>query len=125
MKEVLMFFSPFDHTLFTIGPIFIFVFFILVFGIILFTIIQGIRQWNKNNHSPVLTVDAVVATKRSSVRHRQNHSSSTSYYVTFEFESGDRQEFRVDASEYGLLVEKDAGKLTFQGTRYLEFQRIK
>ena len=29
----------------------------------------------------------------------------------------------VDGSDYGLLVEGDTGKLSFQGTRYLGFQR--
>ena len=45
------------------------------------------------------------------------------YFVTFEFESGDRLELPVDGSDYGLLVEGDTGKLSFQGTRYLGFQR--
>ena len=52
--------------------------------------------------------------------HSYNYSK---YFVTFEFESGDRVEMPVDGSEYGLLVEGDTGKLTFQGTRYLGFQR--
>ncbi|NMA03148.1 MAG: DUF2500 domain-containing protein, partial [Clostridiales bacterium] len=44
------------------------------------------------------------------------------YYVTFQVESGDRMEFRVSGKEYGLLAEGDVGKLTFQGTRYHEFE---
>lgn len=47
----------------------------------------------------------------------------TRYYVTFEFESGDRLELMVDGSEYGLLAEGDNGMLSFQGTRYLGFVR--
>ena len=39
-------------------------------------------------------------------------------------ESGDRMELEMAGSEYGLLVEGDNGKLTFQGTRYLGFERI-
>lgn len=50
-------------------------------------------------------------------------SSSTVYYATFEVESGDRMEFGVPNKEYGLLVEGDRGRLTFQGTRYLGFER--
>jgi hypothetical protein len=127
-----MFFSPFDNLIFTIGPIFISLCFIFVFGMFIVIFITGIKQWNKNNHSPVLTVDATVVTKRSSV-HRHNHhtngsmhrSSSTTYYVTFEVQSGDRMELRVRGSEYGMLAEKDEGQLTFQGTRYLEFNRSK
>jgi hypothetical protein len=32
-------------------------------------------------------------------------------------------ELQVDGSEYGMLVEGDQGRLTFQGTRYLGFER--
>ncbi len=32
--------------------------FITVFGLIIFTIICGIGEWNKNNQSPRLTVEA-------------------------------------------------------------------
>ncbi|MBQ5676083.1 MAG: DUF2500 family protein, partial [Lachnospiraceae bacterium] len=45
---------------------------------------QLISQWNKNNHSPRLTVPATVVTKRSSHHHggaNGHHHSSTSYYV--------------------------------------------
>ena len=43
---------------------------------------------------------------------------------TFEFESKDRTEFRVNGKEYGMIAEGDYGKLKFQGTRFLEFNRI-
>lgn len=51
-------------------------------------------------------------------------TTSTSYYVTFQVESGDRMELQVNGSEYGMLVEGDHGKLSFQGTRYLGFERL-
>jgi hypothetical protein len=47
----------------------------------------------------------------------------TLYYVTFQVESGDRMEFRLSGREYGMIVEGDRGRLTFQGTRYLSFER--
>lgn len=104
--------------------------FILVFGMIIVTIFRGIGEWNRNNQSPVLTVDATVVAKRDHVSHHHNNvnggmhtSRSTTYYVTFQVESGDRMELKVAGSEFGLLVEGDCGKLTFQGTRYLSFQR--
>ena len=43
--------------------------------------------------------------------------------MAFEVESGDRMEFAVQGQEYGLLIEGDYGKLTFQGTRYMGFVR--
>ena len=42
---------------------------------------------------------------------------------TFQLESGDRMEFQVSGIEYGMLAEGDTGELTFQGTRYLAFER--
>lgn len=106
--------------------------FFLVFAIILFTFIKGAMQWNKNNHSPRLTVRAKVVAKTINVsRHHHHHGSNTmmhtstssTYYITFEFESGDRMEFVVSRNDYGLLVEGDEGMLTFQGTRFLSFER--
>ena len=100
--------------------------FFLVFGVFIMTFARGISQWNKNNHSPRLTVPATVLAKRTNVsrHHHQNHAThSTTYYVTFQVESGDRMELQMAGHEYGLLVEGDQGKLTFQGTRYLSFER--
>lgn len=103
--------------------------FLLVFGVFISTAVRGIFQWGKNNSSPRLTVPVTVVTKRTDVsRHRHgghhtHYSASTTYYVTFQVESGDRMEFTVDGSEYGMIVEGDVGKLTFQGTRYLGFER--
>ena len=108
--------------------------FILVIGVFVVTAVKGISQWNKNNHSPRLTVPATVIAKRTNVSHHHHHNHaatgmghtthSTSYYVTFQVESGDRMELHLAGHEYGLLVEGDQGKLTFQGTRYLGFERL-
>lgn len=102
--------------------------FFLIFGMILFAIIRGIGQWNRNNNSPRLTVEATVVSKRGDVSHHHDAGThmthtSTTYYVTFQVASGDRMELHVSGSEYGMLVEGDYGDLTFQGTRYLGFER--
>ena len=105
--------------------------FVLVIGMFIVIAVKGIGQWNKNNHSPRLTVPATVVAKRTNVSHHRHggvndhhhHHTSTSYYVTFQVESGDRMELHVAGTEYGLLIEGDRGNLTFQGTRYLGFDR--
>ncbi|MBT2691668.1 DUF2500 domain-containing protein [Bacillus sp. ISL-55] len=109
--------------MFTFAPIFMGAIFILVFGIIIFTIIKSIGTWSKNNQSPRLTSNAKVVTKRTSVRGGGETNARSLYYVTFEFESGDRLELQVNGQEYGQLVEGDYGELNFQGTRYLGFTR--
>ena len=122
------------NIMFAIFPIIFSLMFLLVFGVVIFGLIKGISQWNKNNNSPRLTVPATVVAKRTNVsHHHHNHgvdhvghhtSTSTSSYVTFQVESGDRMELHMAGHEYGLLIEGDRGKLTFQGTRFLNFQRV-
>lgn len=121
------------NLIFSVVPVFIFVVFILVIGTILFSLVSSVKEWNKNNHSPRLDAAAVVVTKRADVSHYHHHhaghshavhsSTSTRYYVTFQFSSGDRQEFSVSGHEYGMLAEGDEGTLSFQGTRFLGFKR--
>lgn len=108
------------------------VFFILfgLFAVVFVaTLLKGLGQWSKNNHSPRLTVPVTVVAKRTNISRRhhgtEHHhtTTSTTYYVTFEVESGDRMELQVPGTEYGLIVEQDRGLLTFQGTRFLRFER--
>lgn len=102
------------------------VFFIIVIGLILFSAGKGITEWSSNNQKPKLTVKAKVVSKRTEVSGGANdHPSSTHYYTTFEVESGDRMEFHVSGFEYGQLAEGDHGELTFQGSRYHGFTRMK
>ena len=97
---------------------------IIIIGVFAFIIIKGISEWSSNNQSPLLTVPAEVVTKRSRTSGGAGDSSArTSYYVTFEVESGDRIELRMNGREYGMLAEEDLGILTFQGTRYKGFER--
>ncbi|WP_058484850.1 DUF2500 domain-containing protein [Defluviitalea phaphyphila] len=126
-------FYNFTGLLFNIVPIFIFIVFFIIIIMFIFTMIKGVKQWNYNNHQPILIVDAKIVSKRTKVSsssiHRNHHGighhhSRTYYYITFEFESGSRMEFNVDGQEFGLLAEGDTGKLKFQGSRYLSFERF-
>ena len=113
-------------------PLLFLIVFVFVISTIVGTFVSKAKRERKNDQSPRVTADAKVVSKRMQVG--QNRQSSgdndmmrsytySKYFVTFEFESGDRLELPVDGSDYGLLVEGDTGKLSFQGTRYLGFQR--
>lgn len=103
--------------------------FILIFSVIIFVIVKSIAQWNKNNNSPRLSTDATIVTKREDFSHynsgddMMSSSTNTTYYVTFQVPSGDRIEFHISSNEYGMLAEGDRGNLSFQGTRYISFNR--
>lgn len=104
----------------------VFIMFFLVIGMFIFVFVKNIREWSKNNNSPKLSVNAKVVDKRMETHHHHgngHYHHSHSYHVTFEVQSGDRMELRVPRDEFGLLVEGDEGVLSFQGTRYLGFER--
>jgi len=122
-----------DDWMFSFVPTFIGIIFVIVFIIVIVNLFKGVMQWKKNENSPRLSVSAIVKSKRTHVSRYNHHQeqnvhlngSSTSYFVTFEFDSGDRSEFNVSDKEYGMLAEGDIGTLTFQGTRYIDFNRTK
>ena len=92
--------------------------FLLILGMFIFVFVSNIARAARDRASPRLTVQARVVAKRAQVR---NHY--TYYYATFEVESGDRMELSLDGEDFGLLAEGDSGELTFQGGKFLSFER--
>ena len=112
----------------SVFPVLFTVMFVLVLGVIIVTLVRNVSQWHKNNNFLCLFVLFTVVSKRMEVtRHHDANShmshSSTLYYATFQVESGDRMELSIPERDYGYLVEGDRGSLTFQGTRFLSFNR--
>ena len=95
--------------------------FAVVIGIFISVLVKNISRNRKDNNSTRLTVEATVVTKRTHVWGDHSH---TNYYVTFQVASGDRMELEIQSNQFGYLVEGDRGKLTFQGTRFLGFERM-
>lgn len=120
----------FTNVIFQVFPIIFGLVFLGIMAVIIVSLVKGISQWGTNNRSPVLTVDALIVAKRMNVTHHHRdqgtmdtYTNYTTYYATFQVESGDRMELSVSGDEYGMLAEGDMGKLKFQGTRYLGFER--
>ncbi|HQB32941.1 MAG TPA: DUF2500 domain-containing protein [Erysipelotrichaceae bacterium] len=109
---------------------------VFVLSVFFYVFYSIIKQKIEDDRSPVLRVEATVLTKRVNVstsNHHHSHgtgnnrlhsSTSTRYYVTFEFAGGERKEFIVRGDEYGLLVERDYGYLTYQGSRFKGFEIV-
>ena len=116
--------------MFDVFPVIFSIVFLLIASVIVITVIKLFSQWNKNNHSPRLTVQATIVAKRHNTsRHHHGtemhmHHTTTTYYATFQVESGDRMELQIPSTQFGYLVEGDTGRLSFQGTRFLSFERM-
>ena len=93
----------------------------------------GYVRQRQNNKSPYQSADVKIVDLREERQEyepvaeaavtRGGLSSVTEYYVTFEKKNGEREEFHVSEQEYGFLHLGDSGKLTYQGTRYLGFDK--
>lgn len=101
---------------------------VLVFGMLIYALTRSFAGRGRNSRAPVITALARVCGKRSQVNRSSGMSgdltSMTAYFVTFEFESGDRMEMRVPVGDYGYMCEGDAGKLEFRGERFIGFRRV-
>lgn len=106
------------------------IFIVVLIGILAITAASGINRYVSNNRKPKLSVQSLIVGKRTEVSHRHDpdlsvNRTDSKYFITFEVESGDRLEFSVSGEEYGQCSEGDEGKLTFQGTRYYGFERVR
>ncbi|MFB6366075.1 DUF2500 domain-containing protein [Paenibacillus elgii] len=110
-------------------PIFSFIFtlaLIIIVVTVLYKIFSSVSIWSANNTSERLIVPCRVVAKRTQVSGGSGDSSAfTNYFATFEFEDGGRVELPLKGPQYGLLVEGDFGELTYQGTRFIDFVRMR
>jgi len=93
---------------------------IFIGGILLLIITIPIVEYNKNEKQPVITTDAVLLTKST----QQLGRGFSSYHLTFEITSKERISLKVDHQKYALFIEGDKGTLTYQGSRFITFERV-
>ncbi len=103
--------------------------FFVVFGLIAFVIIMGIVKsisaGLSNQAAEQVQRSCKVVDKRTRVRGGSgNFSASTDYYITFEFDRGERKELEVKDTDFGMIVIGDRGEVHYKGTRFLEFVRL-
>ncbi|WHX48474.1 DUF2500 domain-containing protein [Paenibacillus woosongensis] len=123
-------FSPmgFFNTMSTLFPII----FIIIFGIIIAVFISNGVKYVQNKRSPQESVFATVVSKRTYVEHHSSHhaddhmhssTSRTHYYITLQFDNGDRKEYLDVKNLYGLVAEGDTGYALVQGEWIVAFER--
>lgn len=108
---------------------------ILIIAMVLVVAFRSLAEWNHNSHAPVRTVDAAVAKKKADPSPGtpsagpdsapDTNAVTPTFRVGFEVKNGGRMEFIVSERDYAGLAEGDTGALTFQGTRYLSFEKTK
>jgi hypothetical protein len=87
---------------------------------------KGLRAWLSNLAHPVRRSPARVVAKRSAVgdvHADANRRVATKYFVTFEFRDGERREFSVEETQYGVIAGGDRGTVEYQDGRFHSFDR--
>lgn len=78
--------------------------------------------YSKTQRDPVIPARAKVIYKRT-IDPFQTKSTKAVGYIVFEFDSKDRIELQVPIEDFNLIFEGDKGVLTFQGNRFIRFDR--
>jgi len=119
------------NIMFTIVPILV----VIGFVVVIIGIIFNGARYVKNASSPKQSTFARVIAKRIDVRNHTSHhnhangamhpvhSSRTYYYITLQFDNGERKEYLDVKSLYGLLAEGDEGYAQIQGDWIVAFER--
>ena len=114
----------FGNFMFSVFPFLIFIFFSIFLMIFITSLVKGFGQYFRNNNTPEESIPARLVAKRTHTwGGHGNMSAHTSYYATFETETGDRLELSVGSQFTGMYVEGDAGILIHRGTRFIDFER--
>jgi hypothetical protein len=86
--------------------------------------VLSIAQAISNSQKPIESIPAKVVAKRAHVSGGAGSApSTTTYYATFEYQGGSREEIRVSGQQYSMLAEGDQGTLSRQGTWFKGFDR--
>ena len=119
--------------LFSIIGLFMLLIIAAALGLIVYKIANHVSEEAKNSKAPVLTVEAKVVSKRTSISGTggsmqmngmyTSGTTSTSYYVTFQAPDSSRLELKVPGKKYGMLAEGDTGLLTYQRKRFVGYKR--
>ena len=91
-----------------------------------FMLVSFRKKFRQFDRAPVLARPAIVVGKRTAVSGGSgNSSASTRYFLTAEFEDGNRGEFQTMTPElYGRAAEEDAGVLYTRATMALDLDRV-
>lgn len=92
---------------------------LLGLGLCAVLVARGAMLWRRDSRAPRLTVPAGVVSLRVGRRLKR----ASDHYATFRVESGDCIELCVPGRDFAYLSEGDSGRLTFQGRRYVSFER--
>lgn len=102
---------------FGIGGILMFSAFAVIIIIMMATVSRAAGFGRKNIALPRISAPAKVVSRRTFSMSKDGKA----YFITFEFKTGDRAEYRVSGDTYLYFAEGDEGTITVRGTEFISF----
>lgn len=102
---------------FTLGGILMFSAFAVLMIVMAVTVSRAAGFSKKNLTMPRISAPAKVVSKRVFSMSKDGKT----YFMTFEFKTGDRAEYRVSGDAYLYFTEGDEGTVTVRGTEFISF----
>lgn len=89
---------------------------------------KKILLWKENRKMPRLKQNVEIIGKRINttsfqIKGKKLWRDSITYHITFQLPNNEQTELCIPYRIYRFLFEGDTGKLTFQGTKFFEFER--
>ena len=92
-------------------------------GVFIVLCLDNVITWYKNNHAPIEVVHAIVCDKKRNMTLNGLSATLNTFYASFRLENGEVKEFPIDSVAYYGLEEGQSGELTYQGSRFLRYDR--
>ena len=103
--------------IFSIGGILVFFAFAVIIIIMMATVSRAAGFGRKNITLPRISAPAKVVSRRTFSMSKEGKA----YFITLEFKTGDRAEYRVPSDAYLYFAEGDEGTITVRGTEFISF----
>lgn len=103
----------------------------ILFIVAVLSMVNGLKEKRSANNSRI-TIKAKIVGKRTSLYSAikrseeviyNNSAEDSCYYITFQLEDGRREELRVPAKDYGIIMVGENGLLVTEETRFIEFKK--
>ena len=92
----------------------------------MFVFTKMLLSFSNNSSAAVESVDATVVEKKQGIyTHMQSEAHVPWFRVVFEMTDGSLMEFQMQQGDFRELEKGDRGMLTYQGNRYICYQKYK
>ena len=102
-------------------PVLFFAVFALMLVFMGITVVRTMGNYKNNSKLPRISAHAKVVSRRTVSNISSDSVGPRRYFMTFEYDTGDRAEYAVSEDVYSYFDAGDEGTITVRGTEFISF----